>query len=166
MTVSRPARRVAAALAVALVASVGTMGCGKREEGHGHPGHKAHHGGALNAVGGCETGHAEVKVAGDRVELWFVGGGSETGRAVRVAAKLITLDATLPDGTIEKLTLEVDPLELAGEEPGDASHFVGRADWLRTAKSWRATGRVEFKGAERDLVLVWPEGWDPGHGHD
>ena len=76
--------------------------------------HEAHHGGCLNAIETCAVGHAEVKLDGDVLKVWFVGGENETDKAVRVTDKQIAL-AVKPDGGQEKsLTLEARPIEPSG----------------------------------------------------
>ena len=66
------------------------------KEGH-HPGHhKAYHGGVLNVIGKCETGHIEVRLKGGTIETWLVGGGHDTDRAVPVKARGISLKVTIP----------------------------------------------------------------------
>ena len=121
-------------------------------------GHEAHHGGVLNVIGE-ETGHVEIRLAGDLVELWFVGGGNDTHRAVPIKADNVRL-------IVEKeLILDAAPLVLAGESEGNCSHFTARADWLGALKEFSARGRVMFKGQELDLVIRYPHGYDPHHGH-
>jgi len=145
---------------------------GKEEKEHDGE-HKAAHGGCLNAIGTCENGHAEVKIEGNVLMLWFVGGGSDTDKAVRIPDKEISLSVTL-DGEKEAktLVLKAKPNELAEEKEGDCSHFEGQADWLKDAKKFAATGKVTFKGKKQDLRIEYPAGYDPdddkeqaGEGH-
>ena len=125
------------------------------------PKHEAHHGGCLNAVESCAVGHAEVKLEGDVLRLWFVGGENETDKAVRVGDRRIVL-AIKPEGGQDKpLTLEAKPNELAEEKVGDCSYFEGKAGWLAGVKKFTASGKVNLKGKERPLKIEYPEGYDP-----
>jgi hypothetical protein len=123
--------------------------------------HEAHHGGCLNAIETCAVGHAEVKLEGDSLKVWFVGGETETDKAVRVADKQIELAVTPEGGKEQKLTLEPRPIELAGEKIGDCSCFEGKADWLAGVKKFDATGTVNLKGRQRPLKIEFPDGYDP-----
>lgn|GEM_PF-1401228 len=126
------------------------------------PGHKAAHGGCLNALGTCENGHAEVRVDGARLELWFVGGGTDTQRAVRIPDPQIALTVTLPGAPEPRVVvLTATPNELAEEKTGDCSHFAGEAEWLRTARTFTAQGKVTFRGRPQDLRIEYPGGYDP-----
>ncbi len=168
----------AAAMAVAAAAGFVMLGCGSRSGendqaaaveqasagGHEqHEGeHESAHGGCLNALGTCENGHTEVKVDGDVMKLWFVGGGSDTLKAVRVPDREITLDVALAGQTESRpVVLAAAPEPLAEETVGDCSHFEGRADWLAGAGSFKATGVVAFKGQQQKVVIEYPEGYDP-----
>ena len=123
--------------------------------------HEAHHGGCLNAIETCAVGHAEVKLEGDVLKVWFVGGENETDKAVRVGDKQIVL-AVKPDGGPENpLTLDAKPNELAEEKVGDCSYFAGKADWLAGVKKFTASGKVNLKGKERPIKIEYPEGYDP-----
>jgi hypothetical protein len=123
--------------------------------------HEAHHGGCLNAIETCAVGHAEVKIDGDMMKVWFVGGENATDKAVRVSDKQIVLAVT-PDGGQEKsLTLDPKPNELAEEKVGDCSYFEGKADWLAGVKKLTATGKVNHTGKERPIKIEYPEGYDP-----
>lgn len=123
--------------------------------------HAAHHGGCLNAIETCAVGHAEVKLEGDTLRVWFVGGENETDKAVRVSDKQITLAVT-PDGSPEKtVTLEAKPSELAEEQVGDCSYFEGQADWLFGVKKFSASGKVNLKAKERPVKIEYPAGYDP-----
>lgn len=128
------------------------------EEQHGH---KAHHGGCLNAIDMCSVGHAEVKIEGDTLKLWFVGGENETGTAVRVPDKEIKLSVQTGDGKSRDLLLWAAPNELSEEEIGNCSHFEGVANWLKTAAKFDATGKVNFKGTLRNIKISYPGGYDP-----
>lgn len=120
-------------------------------------GHEAYHGGVLNVIGD-EAGHAEIRLSGDLVELWFVGGGNDTHRAVPIKSDMVRL-------TVEKeLVLDATPLALAGESEGNCSHFSTRAGWLAEMNEFTAHGRVQFKGQEFDLLIRYPDGYDPHHG--
>ena len=124
--------------------------------------HEAHHGGCLNAIETCAVGHAEVKLEGDLLKVWFVGGETETDKAVRVTDKQIELTVTPEGGKEQKLTLEPKPIDLAGEKVGDCSFFEGNAAWLTGVKKFGASGKVNLKGRERPIKIEFPEGYDPG----
>lgn len=125
-------------------------------------GHTSAHGGALNAIGSCEIGHAEAKVEGDTLTVWFVGGAPSTGRAVPVPDHSLALRVTAPGGgKPQRLVLQPRPLELAGERVGGCSRFTARSPWLEQAKQWTATGTVRFKGQQRPLRIEYPGGYDP-----
>ena len=124
--------------------------------------HKAAHGGCLNALGACEIGHAEVKIEGDVLRLWFVGGGTDTEKAVRIPDKEITLTVTLEgEKTAKSLLLKAKPNELAEEKEGDCSRFEGNADWLKGVKKFVGTGTATFKGKKQDIRIEYPAGYDP-----
>jgi hypothetical protein len=130
----------------------------KKIEAH----HEAHHGGCLNAIGSCETGHAEVRVDGDILTCWFVGGENFTDRAVRIPDKEIIV--TVKDAKGERLIrLVPSPIELAGEKEGDCSRFTGKADWLSAVKEFEGTCKVNFKGRLMDVIIRYPDGYDPDH---
>jgi hypothetical protein len=162
MRTARAAVTIAVLTTFILSAGCGGDGPPKKPEAAG--GHKAAHDGCLNVIGECETGHAEVKVEGDVLRLWFVGGGSDTGRAVRVPEKEIVLNVKI-DGQKESgsLALKAKPNQLAEEKEGDCSCFEGRADWLKGVKGFEAEGRVTFKGKPETLKIDYPHGHDPGH---
>ena len=132
--------------------------------------HKAAHGGCLNALGACENGHAEVKVEGDTLKLWFVGGGSDTEKAVRVPDKEIALSVTLEGETAAKpIALKAKPNELAEEKEGDCSHFEGKADWLNGRQEVHRDGHRDVQRQEagysnrvpcRDTILNADAGRD------
>jgi hypothetical protein len=113
-------------------------------------------------MGTCENGHAEVKVEGGVMKLWFVGGGSDTLKAVRVGDAEIALSATL-DGEKDarEIVLKAVPNALSEEKIGDSSHFEGGADWLAGAKKFVATGSVTFKGTRQEIRIEYPAGYDP-----
>ena len=124
--------------------------------------HTAAHGGCLNALGACENGHAEVKLEGGTLKLWFVGGGTDTKKAVRVPDKELALSVPLAGASAPKpLILKAAPNELAEEKEGDCSHFEGTADWLNGAKKFTATGTVTFKGRQQEIRVEYPAGYDP-----
>jgi len=107
---------------------------------------------------GEEAGHAEIRFDGDRVELWFVGGGNDTDRAVPIEADKVKL-------IVEKeLVLDASPLVLAGEGKNSCSHFMVQAPWLASAGDFTAHGKIRFKGKEAELLIQYPEGYDPHHG--
>lgn len=123
--------------------------------------HEAHHGGCLNAIETCAVGHAEVKVEGDVLKVWFVGGENETDKAVRVSDMQIALAIKPDSGQEVSLTLEAKPNELADEKVGDCSHFEGKAAWLAGVKKFTAGGKVNLKGKERPIKIEFPDGYDP-----
>ena len=132
------------------------------EEHHGH--HEAHHGGVLNVIGE-EAGHIEIRLEGDTLEAWFVGGGHDTNRSVPIDAEQIPLKVTVPGKGEVTLVLKASPMKLAGEKLGHCSHFIAKADWLRDVREFEARGEVVFKGIRHELVMKYPEGYDPMHGH-
>ncbi len=154
-------------LCVGLAAGLALSGCGKKPEhakaDHEH-GHVAAHGGCLNVIGSCETGHAEVKIENGTLKCWFVGGGNDTAKAVRVPDKEITLTVAGEEGSEPKtIVLSARPIELAEEKVGDCSYFEGSADWLKNIKDIEATGEVTFKGKKQTFKIDYPHGYDPDH---
>ncbi len=136
------------------------------EEGHHRHGHhEAHHGGILNVIGE-EAGHIEIRISGDMMEAWFVGGGNDTNRSVPIKAEEVPLKVTLPDQGEKVLVLKADPMKLAGEKKGHCSRFMAKADWLKGVEEFEAEGEVVFKGILQKLVIHYPEGYDPMHGHE
>jgi hypothetical protein len=134
---------------------------------HQHNGHhNAHHGGVLNVIGKCEIGHLEVRIEDDFLEAWFVGGGTDTHRAVPIKAEEVVLAVTLPDGGERTLILKAEPMKLAGEKHGHCSRFLAHADWLKKVEKFEAHGEIVFKGIRRLLLIRYPEGYDPGHGKE
>lgn len=125
-------------------------------------GHKAAHGGCLNALGACENGHAEVKLDGDTLKLWFVGGGNDTAKAVRIPDPEVAL-GILIDGEKDARTivLSAKPSVLAEEKVGDCSQFVGSAAWIKGVRTFVATGSVTFKGRKQAIRIEYPAGFDP-----
>jgi hypothetical protein len=134
------------------------------EKDHHHRHHEAHHGGVLNVIGECEIGHIEVRLEGDTLEAWFVGGGHDTDRAIPIKAAGIPLTVSVPGKGEMALVLKANPVKLAGEKVGHCSHFIAKADWLRDVKEFEARGEVVFKGIRRELIIKYPEGYDPEHG--
>jgi hypothetical protein len=127
-------------------------------------GHIAVHGGCLNEIGGCENGHAEVKIEGTRLRMWLVGGGNNTTTAMRVPDASIALAITIGTGQPPRtLVLAAKPLILAEETIGACSYFEANADWLAGVAALKATGSVQFNGKKADLVIEWPHGFDPDH---
>jgi hypothetical protein len=121
-----------------------------------HPGHhEAHHGGVLNVIGE-EAGHIEIRIEGDTLETWFVGGGHDTNRSVPIKAEEIPLKVTVPGKGERVLVLKASPMRLAGEKEGNCSHFIAKADWLRDVKGFEARGEVVFKGTRHKLVIKYP----------
>jgi len=143
----------------------GTAGPHHHEEGH-HHGHKAHHHGVLCVLEKCEVGHIETLLDEDTLEAWFVGGGHDTDRSVRVKAKEIPLRVHVHGQGEKTLVLKADPMKLAGEMVGDTSRFIATADWLRDVKEFEAEGEIVFKGVRRRLIIKYPQGYDPDHDHD
>ena len=147
-------------LAASVLLLFGMTAAAHEGEEHQHP--TAHHG-CLNAIVTCENGHGEVKIDGDTLNLWFVGGGTETMKAVRIPDAQIVLSVT-PDGEKKPsrtITLAAVPNELAEEKVGDCSHFVGKADWLKEVKKFTATAEITFRGQRQPLRLEIPNGYDP-----
>jgi len=151
------------------VACAITLGTAMAEEGKGkekkaeepEAKHKAPHGGCLNALGSCENGHAEVKLEGETLKLWFVGGGTDTEKAVRVPDKQIGIDIT-PSGSLTKtIFLKAKPDELAEEKVGDCSHFEGSGKWLKGVWKFKAEGVTIFKGKTQKIIVEYPNGYDP-----
>jgi len=135
------------------------------EEGHHQHGHhEVHHGGILNVIGE-EAGHIEIRIRGDMMEAWFVGGGNDTNRSVPIKAEEVSLKVTLPDQGEKMLVLKADPMKLAGEKKGQCSRFMAKAEWLKGVEEFEAEGEVVFKGILQKLVIHYPEGYDPMHGH-
>lgn len=159
-------KRIAAIVAVGLVLGFASAWAAGDSAQPGKPeekpqGHEAHHGGCLNAIDMCSVGHAEVKVEGDTLKLWFVGGENDTGTAVRVPDKEITLSVTPDQGKATDLVLKAVPNQLSEEEVGNCSHFEGAADWLKGVAKFEARGKVNFKGALRNIHVQYPDGYDP-----
>ncbi len=123
--------------------------------------HEAHHGGCLNAIETCAVGHAEVKLDGDVMKVWFVGGENQTDKAVRLSDKQIVLAVTPAGGQERTLTLDPKPNELADEKVGNCSYFQGKASWLAGVKKFTASGKVNHTGKERPIKIEYPEGYDP-----
>ena len=152
-------------VAIALLAGCMVGGC-KKENSRTTPlaseeKHTAYHGGCLNALGTCAAGHAEVKIEGDELKCWFVGGENQTDKAVRATDREIVLTVTPKGGQEKKLTLLPRPDRLADEMVGDCSYFGGKADWLAGVTEFKATGLVNCKGQERKLTIEYPKGYDP-----
>ncbi len=141
-----------------------TLGPHHHEEGQ-HHGHVAHHNGILCVLEKCDVGHIETLLEGDTLEAWFVGGGRDTDRSVRVEAEEVPLKVRLAGEGERTLVLKAAPMRLAGEKVGDASHFIAKADWLKGVKEFEAEGEVVFKGIRRKLVIRYPQGYDPDHGN-
>lgn len=131
-----------------------------------HRHHEALHGGVLNVIGECEIGHIEIRLEADTLEAWFVGGGHDTDRAIPIKAAGIPLTVSVPGKGGMALVLKANPMKLAGEKVGHCSHFIAKADWLRDVKEFEARGEVVFKGIRHELVIKYPEGYDPPHGQE
>jgi hypothetical protein len=143
----------------------GTLDPHHHEEGH-HQGHKAYHQGVLCVLENCEVGHIETLLEEDSLEAWFVGGGHDTDRSVRVKAKEIPLKVHVPGQGEKTLVLKAAPMKLAGEKVGDASRFIAQAHWLKGVEEFEAEGEIVFKGVRRKLIIKYPQGYDPDHEHD
>ncbi|MEN6520177.1 MAG: hypothetical protein ABFD46_03370 [Armatimonadota bacterium] len=126
---------------------------------HKH-GHKSAHGGTLNAIVTCENGHAEVKLSGEKLQLWFVSGGHNTGMSVRIPDSSIRLQVKTNEG-MKTLVLSPSPLDLAGEKAGDCSYFEGNAPWLKGLSEFTADGQITFKRKKTPLRIEYPKGYDP-----
>jgi hypothetical protein len=156
-------------LTVAFLVGSAFSGFGSDHKEHHHDAHhenhhhEAHHGGCLNAIGKCEIAHIEVKVEGNVMKCWFVGGGHDTDRAVRIPDREVILSVKLGENTEKKLILQPKPIELAEEKVGDCSYFEGRADWLSSVKKFKAFGKATVKGKVRDVEIHYPAGYDPDH---
>ncbi len=147
--------------------SIGMFPAGADEHKHGehHRGHEAAHGGCLIEIEACKVGHAEIKLEKDVLQCWFVGGGKHTDRAVRVPDEEIVLAVTPDKGPPRTVVLEPKPIRLAGEQVGDCSYFEGRAEWLAEITAFRASGKVHFKGRQRELEIDFPKGCGAAHTH-
>lgn len=126
---------------------------------HEH-GHKSVHGGSMNAIITCENGHAEVKLENGKLCLWFVGGGSDTAKSVRIPDPSVKLDVKTAN-TTKTLSLAAKPLELAGEKVGDCSYFESQVSGLNSTDEFTANGQVTFKGKKVPLIIEYPRGYDP-----
>jgi hypothetical protein len=157
-------RRLLALMLPAILILVLWGSVGQAAAAEEHHGHKAFHDGVLNVIG-KELAHAEVLIVEDSLEVWFVGGGQDTGRSVHLKAAEIPLVVKIPGQGQKKLILKADPMKLAGEKMGYCSHFVARADWLKGVKEFEATGSVVIKGVKDKLIIHYPEGYDPLHKH-
>lgn len=122
--------------------------------------HKAVHGGSLNAIVTCENGHAEVKLDRDKLQMWFVGGGPNTDKSVRIPDTSVKLRVKT-DNVNKTLILKPVPLELAGEKVGDCSCFEGTASWLKGLAKFDADGQITFRGKKMPLKIEYPKGYDP-----
>lgn len=125
------------------------------------PEHVAYHGGCLNAMVACENGHAEIRLEGGKLKCWFVGGGQDTNRSVRIPDKKIVLQIKTTSVEIRNLTLEARPIELAEEKVGNCSYFEGQAPWLAGLTKFTATAMVNFKGKQTPMRVEYPGGYDP-----
>lgn len=134
------------------------------EQGEHHGHHEAYHGGVLNVIGE-EAGHIEIRLVEDTMDAWFVGGGNETNRSVPIKAEEVTLAVTIPGQDEQELVLRANPMKLAGEELGECSRFIAQADWLDGVEEFEAKGEIEFKGVNQALIIKYPHGYDPMHGH-
>jgi hypothetical protein len=92
--------------------------------------------------------------------MWLVGGGSDTDKSVRIPDSSVSLKVKTGDG-VKQLVLNPKPLELAGEKPGDCSHFEGQASWLNGLDKFTAEGQITFRGKKAPLRIEYPKGYDP-----
>jgi hypothetical protein len=123
--------------------------------------HAPPHGGSFNVVGSCETGHAEAKLDGSTLKVWFTGSCCELKKPVRLPCKEIKLQVELKGVAGQKeLILKAKPLALSGEKEGASSFFEGSAPWLSGAKEFVASAKLKFQGSDVDFKIVWPEGND------
>ncbi len=160
--------RLTAALSAVLLTAMVCAGCSHNKAASGTTPpcspekgkHTAVHGGSLNAIVTCENGHAEVKLDGDKLQLWFVGGGPNTDKSVRVPDKSIKIQLKTGGGA-KTLVLNPKPLDLAGEKVGDCSYFEGKASWLKNLARFTAAGRITFMGKKMPLRIEYPGGYDP-----
>jgi len=129
--------------------------------------HVPSHGGTFNVVGSCETGHAEAKVEGSTLKVWFTGSCCELKKPVRLKDREIKLSVEIPgETTPRELVLKEKPLTLSGEKEGDSSCFEANAAWLAGVKKFTASTKLKFQGTDIDLKIVWPEGNDNGDDDD
>jgi hypothetical protein len=109
----------------------------------------------------CENGHAEIKLEAGTLRCWFVGGGQDTNRSVRISDEKIILQIKPAGSEIRSVTLAARPIALAEEKVGDCSYFEGQAPWLAGVTTFTATATVNFKGKPTPLRVEYPEGYDP-----
>ena len=152
-------------LPLVILLGLGLGGCGTKEPpppapAPEDPGHEESvHGGCLNVIGD-DLAHAEVRVEDGVFQCWFVEGGTETDKALRIAADTVELTLKFPDGSEKPLTLVAKPIELADEKSGYCSYYEAAADWLKTKKKFTATGEVHLKGGTWPLRIHYPGGHD------
>jgi hypothetical protein len=157
---------------ILVIAAAVAVGCSSEDAAgthESHNGHKAPHGGVLNAIEKCSVGHIEALLEGDKLTLYFVGGHDRTGTSLPVKAAKLDLAVKLADGSENSLTLQASPLKLAGEDIGRCSRFEGQADFFEGIESFRASGKVEVNGVMRELTVIYPGGFHPSHaehGHE
>jgi hypothetical protein len=122
-------------------------------------GHIAVHGGCLNEIGGCENGHAEVKIDGTRLRMWLVGGGNNTTTAMRVPDASIALAITIGTGQPPRtLVLAAKPLILAEETIGALLLLRGErrlAGRGRRAEGHRVGAVQRQEGRSGDRMAAW-----------
>lgn len=126
--------------------------------------HRAPHGGSLSVIEGCGLGHVELKIDGERLELWFLDGGDKTDRSVPIIESGFPLSLIATDGRRVETAVTADPLTLAGEKKERCSHFVATVPGLSDLKEFTAFAWVRFKGEMRPLRIAHPGGYDPDHG--
>ena len=154
-------------MGICIVFTMLLLGMDKQKEvqaqkGHHHD-HKAYHDGSLNVIDTCSVGHVEVTLTENVLCFWFVGGENDTGSAVRIPDKEISLEITVKGQSKKTLALQPKPIELAEEKVGDCSRFEASAEWLKGIKEFEATGKIHFKGKERILQIDYPHGHDGEH---
>jgi hypothetical protein len=134
-------------------------------QAHNH-GHTAPHNGVLNEITACGVGHAEALITGDKLEVWFLDGGSETGRSIQIPDESIPLSLIIENRRVEAV-LAAEPMLLAGEKKGKCSRFQAVIPGLGAWKTFDGYGWVRFKGSLHPLRLSWPKGFEAsGCGHD
>jgi len=90
-----------------------------------------------HVVGACELGHVEVLVTDDRLDAWFVGGGENTGAAVRIKTRKIDQG----DGTFKEKQECTEPVEQCSY----------------TVTKWKVQRTLKETGEGVDSTPKWPE---------
>ena len=137
-----------------------------KEHEHNHS-HTAPHGGVLGCVERCGIGHAELKMDGEKVNLWFVGADKDTTSSVTIPDKEVTLTIKPKQGKPWTVVLKAAPIELADEKVGNCSHFEGQDKRFAGLASFEAESKVNFKGQLRSFEIDYPgETHKSEHEHD